>query len=159
MRAVDPCYAKTPFSVRRFALFTLLFLILCPGSVLLFILFGEWPLGLQFASVICYTSLIVLFTFSHYRDQQRYLFTCPVVRRETPRLVYWHVAFSITLIAGETLALGLRPRLPESWLVAGSGSMPPFVAMLFGFSFCLALAQLMMNRSALQKAHSGSVLR
>jgi hypothetical protein len=153
MRPMDPCYAKTPFSVRRFILFSLLLLTLCPGGVLLFIYLGNRPFGFQFASVLCYTSFIVLFTFSHYRDQQRYLFTCPVVRSQRLRLVYRHFAFITALFAVETLALTLRPRLPESWVVASGRSMPPFVIILFILSGGLALAQLLTNRSILLKAH------
>lgn len=78
MPPVDPCSAKTPFSVPRFLLFSLLLLTACPGGVLLFIFLGNRPFGFQLASVVVYTAVIVLLTFSHYRDQQRYLFTCPV---------------------------------------------------------------------------------
>jgi hypothetical protein len=53
----------------------------------------------------------------------------------------------------ETLALKLRPKLPESWVVASGRSMPPFVIILFVFSGGLALAQLLANRSILHKAH------
>jgi hypothetical protein len=154
MHPVDPCYAKTPFSVRRFFLFSLLFLTLCPGSLLLFIYLGDRPFGFQLASVLCYTAFIVLFTFSHYRDQQRYLFTCPVVRHQRSRLVYRHIAFLAALFGVETLALKLRPRLPESWVVASGRSMPTFVLILFIFSGGLAFAQLLTNRSILNKAHS-----
>ena len=153
MRPVDPCYAKTPFSVRRFVLFFLLLLTLCPGSLLLFIYLGDRPFGFQLASVLCYTAFVVLFTFSHYRDQQRYLFTCPVVRHQRLRLIYRHIAFITTLFVVETLALKLRPRLPESWVVASGRSMPPFVVILFIFSGGLAFAQLLTNRSILHKAH------
>ena len=140
MRPVDPCYAKTPFSVRRFVLFFLLLLTLCPGSLLLFIYLGDRPFGFQLASVLCYTAFVVLFTFSHYRDQQRYLFTCPVVRHQRLRLIYRHIAFITTLFVVETLALKLRPRLPESWVVASGRSMPPFIVILFIFSGGLAFA-------------------
>jgi hypothetical protein len=153
MRPGDPCYAKTPFSVRRFILFSLLLLTLCPGSLLLVIYFGDHPFGFQFVSVLCYSAIIVLMTFSHYRDQQRYLFTCPVVRNQMSRLAYRHIAFAIALVGGETLALKLRSRLPEYWVVASGRSMPPFVPSLFVYSGCLAVAQLLTNRSILHKAH------
>jgi hypothetical protein len=119
----------------------------------LFIYSEDLPFGFQFASVLCYTAFIVLFTFSHYRDQQRYLFTCPVVRHQRWRLVYRHIAFIATLFTMETLALKLRPRLPESWVVATGRSMPRFVAILFIFSGSLAFVQLLTNRSILLKAH------
>ena len=41
MRPVDPCYAKTPFSVRRFILFSLLLLTLCPRQSPLVYLLGR----------------------------------------------------------------------------------------------------------------------
>jgi hypothetical protein len=153
MRPVDPCFAKTPFSARRFILFFLLLLTLCPGSVVLFAYLGEYSSGFQLASAVCYTAFIVLFTFSHYRDQQRYLFTCPVVIRQRRQLIYTHIAFTAALLVLETLAFRLRPRLPASWVVASGRNMPPFVLFLFVLAGGLGLAQLLSNRSNLLKAH------
>ena len=111
----------------------------------------------QLVSVLCYTAFVVLMTFSHYRDQQRYLFTCPAVRSQWSCLIYRHISCTIALVVKETLALTLRPRLPESWVVSSGRSMPPFVAILFIFAGGLAFFQVFSNRSILDKAHLAAV--
>jgi hypothetical protein len=157
----DLCYARPTFSIARFVVFTLLFLTMIPGSVILFILLKNHHYGVQFASMIVYTSAVVLYTFSKYRGtQRRYLFRCPFVRLALPRLVHRHFGFLVALFALETEALRLQPRLPASWLVAseGRGGMPPFIVAQFILYGCLALAQIISNRALLGRAHRESDL-
>jgi hypothetical protein len=156
---LDPCSASSTFSIERFVFFTLVFLTMVPGSLVLFILLGDRPYGIQFASMVAYTAAVVLYTFARNRGLQRYLFDCPFVRRVLPRLALRHVVFLIALFVLETLALQLRPHLPAFWLVASSGrrSMPPFTMMLFILCGCLALAQIISNRAILDRAHREQV--
>jgi hypothetical protein len=78
-------------TVRRFRLNALLFLpvflTMTLGSAVLFIYLPELPFGIQAAGMVCYTSAVVLYTFSANRGLPRYLFACPVVRAQLPRLV------------------------------------------------------------------------
>jgi hypothetical protein len=153
---LDSCQSPPKFSVDRFALFTLLFLAMFPGSVVLFILLAGRSYGIQLASLVGYTSAIVLYTFSRNRGSPRYLFRCPYVRLVLPRLILRHLGFLVALIALETEALRIRPHLPPSWLVDSGrhGSMPPFIAALFILFICLAFIEVISNRAVLRRAHA-----
>jgi len=151
----DPCRANSTFSLRRFALFTLAFLIMIPGSAILFIVLCDRPFGIQLASAICYSAAIILYTFSSNRGMQRYLFQCPYVRPELPRLAMRHLGFLVALVVILTAALNLRPHLPHYWLVASGAprSVPPYITVLFLLCIALAFTQIFTNRSLLNRAH------
>jgi hypothetical protein len=151
----DPCLAQPSFSPERFALFLPIFLTMTVGSGVLFVYLAERPFGIQIAAMVCYTSAIVLYTFSANRGLPRYLFGCPLVRAQFPRLVQRHIVFLPVLITILTAAFQLRPQLPASWLIASGerNSMPPFTIVLFILSALLAFVQILTNRSLLDRAH------
>lgn len=130
-----------------------MFLIMIPGSGILFIFLADHPYGIQFASTIGYSAAAILYTFSSNRGLPRYLFSCLVVREQLYRLALRHFAFLIALFAIETTALELRPRMPAWWLVAHGRDMPPFTLVLFILCGSLLLTQVLTNRSALKRAH------
>ena len=158
---VDSCLAPPSFSLERFMLFLPIFLTMIFGGGLLFVLFADRLLGIQLASLVSYTSAIVLYTFSANRGMQRYLFRCPIVKPQFPRLVIRHMAFVCILLILLTAALQLRPHLPAWWFATSreSRSMPPFIAALFVLSALLALAQILTNRSLLERAHIDADVR
>ena len=114
--------------------------------------FADLHYGIQFGSLIPYTAFIVLVTFSAQKGQQPYFFECPIVHRNIPRLARRHVWFLVALVVLETVALQLRPHLPASWLIAGKDGSP-FGITLSILCLCLALAQILSNRSLLERAH------
>jgi hypothetical protein len=126
------------------------------GSAVLFIYLPELPFRIQAAGMVCYTSAVVLYTFSANRGLPRYLFGCPVVRAQLPRLVLRHMVFLAVLFVLLTFALQIRPFLPAPWLVANGErrSMPLFTFVLFVLSTLLALVHVLRNRSLLDRAHS-----
>lgn len=125
------------------------------GSGVLFIYFYKFPFGIQAGAMVFYTSAIVLYTFSANRGLPRYLFNCPIVRAQLPRLVVRHAVFLAVLMGVLTVTLHLRQHLPSSWLVVSNGrkSDSPFTVALFVFSGLLAFIQLITNRSLLDRAH------
>ncbi len=120
-----------------------------------FFLFADTKWGIQTAALVLYTSAIIIYTFSANRGMPRYLFRCPIVREELPRLARRHVAFSIVLVGLLTAALLLRQYSSPWWLTASGApkSISPFTYALFILSACLALTQVLTNRSALRRAH------
>jgi hypothetical protein len=106
----DPCYAYYG-AFDRFLVFLPLILLIVPGSLLLFIVLDSVHYGTQLSSLIIYTAAIVLWTFSAYRGQQRYLFTCAIVAAELPLFCIWHFGFLLVLFVVETAALEVRPLL------------------------------------------------
>jgi hypothetical protein len=152
---VDPCLAAPTFSFERFLLFTLIFLIMLPGSVALFLFLGNDPYGIQIAAVVGYTAAIALYTFSLNRGMPRYLFRCLVVQSQLPRIALRHLMFVAVLFVLLTAALQSRPLMPPSWLVASGArkSMPPLTTALLILTGCLALTEILTNRSLLKRAH------
>jgi len=148
----DACSAASSFSLPRFVLFTLVFLIMV-GSVL-FALLVDLPYGIQLASLVGYTGAVILYTFSANRGNQRYLFRCPFVRPQLPRLGVRHMGFLAVLFVLQTEALRLRPRLSPSWFVAsGWRGTTRFELALEIICAALALIEIATNRSFLNRAH------
>ena len=156
----DPCRG-TSFSFARFVLMATLFLCMTVGSLPLFFLLMKRPYGFQAASAIVYTIFAVFFTFARTgtrtgKDLPPYMFICPAVRPQFSRLLLRHLGFLVALFALQTLALAMRPYLPDWWNTEsghGRGRGTPFdIAILF---LCLGLgyAQVFTNRSLLDRAH------
>jgi hypothetical protein len=77
-------------------------------------------LALQAASAIIYTIFALFFTFARTgtrggKDIPPYMFTCPAVQPQFSALLRRHVAFLVVLFAFQTLALTVRPHLPDWW--------------------------------------------
>lgn len=149
----DACCTRPSFSLPRFVLFTLIFLIFIPGSAVIFILLADRPYGIQLGSFVCYTAGVILYTFSSNRGMQRYLFRCPFVRHGLPSLALRHMGFLAVLFVLQTGALELRPYMPDFWFVASGRNIPPFTIVLAIVCGALAFTHILTNRSLLDRAH------
>jgi hypothetical protein len=133
-------------------------LLLCLiGSVPLFILLANMPYGFQEASAIVYTMCVAFFTFVRTgnrggKDLPPYMFTCPAVRTQFSRLLWRHLGFLVVLFAVQTLALAIRPKLPD-WWNAGGGKSTPFETTLMLLCSGIVCAQVFTNRRLLDRAH------
>ncbi len=150
--APDPCRAEYG-SFDRILLFGPVILFMVFGSLFLFISLADLPYGIQLASIISYTTAVFLITFSAQKGQQRYLFTCPVVRSQLSRLAQRHIGFLAILFVLQTAALSLRPRMPASWFVASVRNMSPFTLALVILCMGLGFTEILTNRSLLKHAH------
>ena len=151
----DTCRGA-PFSFARFMLLATLFLSWTVGSVPLFLLLIKRPYGIQEASAVVYTIFVVFFTFASTgtrtgKDIPPYMFTCPAVQIEISRLLWRHLFFLIALFALQTLALEVRPKLPDWWNNDRKGT--PFEVALLLLFFGLGCAQVFTNRRLLDHAH------
>ena len=112
------------------------------------------PYGIQFTSMVMYTAAVALYTFSRNRNgAQPFLFSCPVVRRQLPRLIRRHLGFLAALFVAQTSALRLRPNLPAHWVTPSSRDASPFAFVLGVLCLCLGAAEILSNRSLLEDAH------
>ena len=129
------------------------------GSGVLFAVLADRPYGIQLASQVAYTAAVILYTFSSNRGLQRYLFRCPFVRPQLPRLAFRHIGFLAVLFVLQTGALQLRPRLSPSWFVASGWRDTTRFELTLGI-LCAALAftEIATNRSFLNRAHFESNL-
>src|SRR5215467_4717281 len=151
----DPC-RSTSFSWARFVLMATIFLSWIIGSVPLFLLLMKRPYGVQAASATVYTIFAVFFTFARTgtrtgKDLPPYMFTCPAVRPQFSRLLCRHLGFLVALFALRTLALAVRPNLPDWWNTGREGT--PFEIALPFLCFGLGYAQVLTNRRLLDRAH------
>ena len=148
----DPCLTERG-SIVRFAVLTLLFFTML-GGIGFLILFANRPYGIQVTSIVIDTAAVALYTFSRNRNNmQPFLLSCPVVRHRIPLLIRRHVGFLAALFIVQTTSLKLRPRLPE-YLIMPRGTDPSLFAGILGILFgCLAVVQVLSNRSLLERAH------
>jgi len=149
----DPCRPGTPTSFARFALMATLFLCMTAGGFLLFLLLARRQYGVQLASMTVYTIFEVWLTFAATQRGQPYMFTCPAVRPQIPRLLRRHLGFLIALVTLETIALTIRPNLPDWWTMPDSKGRVPFEFGVMLLCFGFGLAQVFTNRSLLSRAH------
>jgi hypothetical protein len=149
-----PCQRRDhePATLDRPALFLpLIFIMFASFGFLLSM--ADLPYGIQLGSLIPYTALIVLSTFSAPRGQQPYFFECSIVQQTMPRLAWRHGGFLLAIVVIETAAIQLKPYMPASWLIAGKKGGSPFTITLIALCMCLAFAQILTNRSLLVRAH------
>ena len=148
----DLCLTQ-PSSLLRFAVFALLLLAVPTAGVLLFLLEGR-PYGIQLSSIVGYTAAVALYTFSRNRNgNQPFLLSCPVVRSQLPQLIRRHLGFLAALFIVQTTALKFRPNLPAYWITPTGRDASPFAIVLGILCFCLAIAEILTNRSLLERAH------
>lgn len=150
----DPCWDRS-FSGARFVLMSALFVCLTAGSLALFIAFmdGE-PYRLQELSAVSYTIFAVFGTFAALRGAQPYMFTCPAVRPQIPKLLWRHVGFLIALFLLQTAASAVRPSLPAWWDVPDHKGWRPLEVLVMLLCFGLGFVQVFTNRLVLERAHS-----
>jgi hypothetical protein len=153
---VEACRVRPKFSIRRFALFAGVFLAMVVTAAFVFL--SRSAFGVLFASTVCYSSSVVLYTFSSNRGLPGYFFRCPLVQHEMPRMARLHVGFLFALFCLQEIAIRLLPYLPKSWLPAMTEGISPYTLPLFAVGACLALIQIFKCRSLLVRAHKvGSV--
>ena len=151
----DPCKGAS-FSLARFVVLATLFLSWTIGSVPLFLILMKRLYGLQAASAVVYTIFVVFFTFAATGSRTGktlppYMFTCPAVQTQVSRLVWRHLGFLVALFAFQTLALAIRPNLPDWWNTDRKGT--PFEIALLFLCAGLGFAQVFTNRRLLDRAH------
>ncbi len=154
----DPCLTRRYISFPRLVVFTLLFLTVIGGGIFLPLL-EYLPYGIQLTSMLIYTAAVALYTFSRNRNgAQPFLLSCPVVRRQLPHLVRRHLGFLAALFIAQTMALNFRPSLPAQWVTPSNRDASPFSLILGVFCLCLAIVQILTNRSLLGRAHNSAQL-
>jgi len=153
----DPCRRRS--SLPRILSMSTIFLCMTVGSVPLFLLLIGRPYGLQQASIISYTLVVVFFTFATTgsgpggKNVPGYKFTCPAVESHVPRLLWRHLICLVALFVLQAAMLAVHPHLPDWWNVRDKKGMTPFDAALLFACFSLAWTQILTNRSLLNRAH------
>lgn len=153
----DPCRHRS--SRPRLLLMSVIFLSMTVGTMLLFVVLRGSPYGIQVTSLVFYTLFVVFFTFATTGSRggggnvPGYKFTCPAVEPQIPRLLWRHLICLVALFVLETAALAVHQYLPDWWSIQDKKGSTPFeIAVLF-LGIGLAWAQILTNKSLLNRAH------
>lgn len=152
----DPCRQRS--SGPRLLLMSAIFLCMTVGSMLLLVLLRGTPYGLQVTSLVFYTLFVVFFTFATTGSRgggnvPGYKFTCPAVEPQIPRLLLRHLICLVALFVLETAAMEVHPYLPDWWSIQDKKGSTPFEIALLFLGIGLAMAQILTNKSLLNRAH------
>lgn len=150
----DPCRAESTFSGPRFLAFALLFAVMIGGGGILLFALSDTSYGIQLGSAVSYTAAVMLYGFAKNRNGiQPYLFTCPVVVSQYPRLLKRHVGFLASLITFETIALRIKPYLPSWWITSSGRNDSPWVIAVALPCLILGIVEIIANRGILERTH------
>ena len=69
-----------------------------------------------------------------------------------------HLGFLAALFIAQTMALNFRPNLPAHWITPSSRDASPFALIVGVLCACLAIVQILTNRSLLDRAHNSAQL-
>ena len=87
------------------------------GGLVLFIVLGERPFGIQIATIVAYTYFAFWYVFFPTRGLlERYSLRNKAVRQQLPRLLAIHCTFLALIFLGQTMLFATRSRLPSYWL-------------------------------------------
>jgi hypothetical protein len=146
------CRDHEPSTFDRPELFLPVIFVMFVSFGILLVLAGL-PFGVQIGSLVPYTALVLLGTFSAQRGQKPYFFECPIVHRTMPRLVRRHGYFLLGIVAIETIGFQMTRYMPASWLIAKGRDGSPFTMALCVICLCIAFTQIFTNRALLERAH------
>ena len=85
------------------------------ATVLLLILLGGKPFGIQIVSVVAETEFVILWVFFDTKSWRGYSLRNPTVRQQLPHLLRVHSLFIGLIFVVLTAALSARPHLPDIW--------------------------------------------
>jgi len=127
-------------------------------STLLVVLLIGTTYGLQVTSLVFYTFFALFFRFATTGSRgggnvPGYKFTCPAVEPQIPRLLWRHLICLVRLFVLETAAPAVHPHLPDWWNIQDKKGSTPFEIALLLLGISLAMAQILTNKSLLNRAH------
>jgi len=145
----DPCRGGGGTSAERTFAFVLLFIVFfgCGGLAMI----SDSYVVRVLAAALAYTACVMIYGFARNKNGvPRYLFTCPVVVSQYPRLAKRHAAFLVAETAFLAIALRYLPLPPVGASRAEDGN-DLLAAIPLGV---LALVEIFMNRGVLERAHN-----
>jgi hypothetical protein len=120
--------------------------------LLLYVLLGEKPYGIQIATLIAYSMAIFFFVFMRSRLGHGFALTSDPVVRSAPRLLLLHLCALTIVFALQTIAFRVGPYLPSWWLHEDARHHSPLDLLLLVFFTVFGVAQAVWFRSMLSKA-------
>ena len=81
----------------------------------IFLIQSDRPYAIQIFTLLCYTALTALHIFLRSKLGRGFSPSNPAVKKQLPRLLGIHSAFSIVIFSAQTYVLHIWSRLPVSW--------------------------------------------
>jgi hypothetical protein len=152
----DPCRAQSTYSPSRAAAFVLLFIGMFGFAF--FAIQSESLTGTLVGSVMGYTAAVMLYGFSRNKNGiqpiQPFLFTCPVVVSQYPRLLKRHAVFLALVIVFLSSVVKNKPHQSEPRPTSSGRDISPSFFLVFIPLAALALTEIFTNRGVLERAHN-----
>jgi hypothetical protein len=154
--AEKPQHKEPPVTTGEALTVYVLILLVAFGSILAFILLGDQPYGMQYATLISYTAVVFVWTFFRTKGvNTKHDLSDPYVQEQLPRLLMIHFVYLLAIFLLETWAFSIRPTLPSWWLIEhghGRRDMPPFDFALMVSGILIATSQIILSRRILGRA-------
>ena len=149
----DPCSAQSTYSHSRAVAFVLLFIAMFGFAF--FAIQSESLVGTLVGSVMGYTAAVMIYGFARNRNGiQPFLFTCPVVVSQYPRLLKRHAVFLALVIVFLSSVVKNKPHQSEPRPTSSGRDISPSFFLVFIPLAALALTEIFTNRGVLERAHN-----
>jgi hypothetical protein len=122
------------------------------AALLLFVLLGERPFGIQIATAIIYTAAVFLFVFLRSRLGRGYSLRERTVQQRLPRLLAIHGAFLVLILVIQTAEFALRPHLPGNWFKKASKGVTWFEYVALWIYVLTGMTQVLISRRILSRS-------
>lgn len=120
--------------------------------LLLYMVLGDKPYGVQIATLIAYSMAVFFSVFMRSRLGHGFALRSEAVVRCAPRLLRLHLGALAIVFALQTIALEIWPHLPLWWVHEDTRHQSPFSLVLLIFFTIFGVAQIVWFRSILSKA-------
>jgi len=121
--------------------------------LLLYILLGDEPFGIQFATLITYTLVVFYYVFLNTRLGVGFDLRSDAVRRRIPHLLAIHLVFLTAIFAIQTAAFALKPKLSNWWLKEGAKHQSPYSEAILVICVIVGMMQILLSRRILKKRY------
>ena len=129
------------------------------GILLLYMVFGERPFGIQLVTLIAYTIVVFFNLFCNTRFLRGFDFYSEARQKSTSRLLIIHVSFLILVFAIQTMVFKFGPKLPHWWIdEKGPKDDSPLQIALCIAVFSLGVIQVVWSRRILSRAEKENYL-
>ena len=120
--------------------------------LLLLILIGDKPYGIQITTLIGDTGFVFFLVFCDSRAYKGYSLRLTAVRKKIPTLLAIHAAFLLFIFVALTAALSVRPHLSSSWLITTGKRDSWFDVLLMVIGVTIYVSQTQISRKILSRS-------
>lgn len=124
------------------------------GGLVLFIVLGDKPYGIQISTAITYTYFAFWYIFFPTQGMlERYKLRDKSVQKQIPLLLVIHCAFLVLLLLGQVEWLAMKPHLSSAWFTEyGKKRDTLYELVTIGLPILVFFAQVLISRGILSRS-------